>query len=216
MDKHAVLKNTQLFSRISQKHLSALADICLSRHLRKKEMLFTEGDRGFSVFILISGTIRLFKTSEDGQETDIKMVKPGELFAEVILFEETTYPVSAVALQDSDLFMIPKYQFNCLLQDEAFRNDFLKNLMEKLRFLTSQIRVLSAADIETRFFLFLEELYGRQTKIRCLISKKDVAASIGAAPESLSRLLARLKVRGLCSWEGEWIVLDPAVHARLK
>jgi CRP-like cAMP-binding protein len=87
----------------------------------------------------------------------------------------------------------------------------MKNLIKKLRYLTRQIRYLSIADIEERFFIFLEDIHGRQEKIHCTVSKKDIAASIGTTPESLSRLLARLKARGVCTWEGEYINIDPAV-----
>jgi CRP/FNR family transcriptional regulator len=211
MDTIAALRETELFSSISASSLAALADICLTKKVRKKEILFMEGEPGLSIYILISGYIRLYTTSEDGQEVSIKTVKPGELFAEVILFEEDTYPVTATALEDCDLLMLPKHQFNCILENAAFRSDFLQNLMKKLRFLTRQIRVLSKASIEDRFFAYLEEMHGRQRTIHCRLSKKDVAASIGATPESLSRLLASLKERDLCTWENHIITVDRSV-----
>ena len=218
MDYLTALKETELFANISRSSLAAIADICLTKKIRKKELLFMEGETGLSVYILISGYIRLYTTSEEGQEVSIKTVKPGELFAEVILFEEESYPVTAAALEDCILLMLPKHQFNCILEAPGFRTDFLQNLMKKLRFLTRQIRILSKAAIEDRFFAFLEEMHGRQREIRCTLSKKDVAASIGATPESLSRLLARLKERGLCTWENQTITIDPDVwkeHPRI-
>ncbi len=211
MDKTAVLKATSLFEHISQKSLHALAEICLLKNIRKKEWLFMEGYDGHSLFLLIEGHIQLLHTTPEGQEVVIKMVKPGELFAEAILFEENTYPVSALALERCSLFMIPRHQFMCLLQHEDFRNDFLANLMKKMRFLVRQIRYLSVSSIEERFFSFLEEMHGRSGRIVCRISKKDVAAAISTTPESLSRLLARLKKERKCSWDGYEITVSPEI-----
>ena len=68
MDIIQVLRSTQLFSSISDKNLASLADICLTKRIRKKELLFLEGAFGSSLYILVSGYIRLFKTAGSGQE----------------------------------------------------------------------------------------------------------------------------------------------------
>lgn len=211
MEKTDILKATHLFGHISPKNLGALADICLFKSVKKKEWLFMEGDYGHSLYLLIEGHVQLFHTTPEGQEVVIKMVGPGELFAEAVLFEENTYPVSATALERCSLFMIPRHQFMCLLQDETFRDDFLANLMKKMRFLIRQIRYLSVSSIEDRFLSFLEDMHGRSERIVCRISKKDVASAIGTTPESLSRLLARLKKEKKCSWDGSVITVYPAV-----
>jgi CRP-like cAMP-binding protein len=205
MEKEDVIKNIHLFEEISDENRRAVADICIPKMLHKKEMLFLEGDKGYSVYILVKGNIQLFKSTSEGKEIIIKIVEPGELFAEVILFEENRYPVSAVALKESLVYLVPKHQFSCLLVNETFRNDFISNLMKKLRYLANQIEYLTHHDVEDRLFLFLEEHYGRNEDIKVTLSKKDVAAAIGTTPETLSRLLRRLKNEGTLSWEGTHI-----------
>ena len=210
MDKVNILKQIPLFENISAASRKALADICLTKQVKKKEILFFEGDKGLSVYILVKGNVQLTKSTSEGREAVIKIIKPGEMFAEVILFEQNTYPVNAVALKDSTVFMIPKHQFTCLLANEDFRNDFFRNLMQKLRFLADQIRYLTNHDVEERLFMFLKEQYGKKDDIRVTLSKKDVAAAIGATPETLSRLLARLKQEGKLTWEEHRITIIPA------
>jgi len=205
MNKRDILKRVQLFKNISSDSLSRVADICLPRKVSKKEILFHEGDKGFSFYVLVKGNIQLYKTSEEGKETVIKIIKPGEMFAEVILFEKNHYPVSAVALTDSQLFILPKHQFICLLEEEQFRSEFITSIMNKLRFLTTHIKYLTNYDVEERLFMFLEEQFGKQDKISIKLSKKDVAAAIGSTPETLSRLLLRLKNEGKMIWEGSKI-----------
>ncbi len=206
MDKEEVLKKNQLFKNISESSLRALARICIIQRLDKKEILFLEGEKGYSFYILVEGSVRLFKSSPDGKETTIKIIGPGEMFAEVILFEEDRYPVSSMALEKSTLFMIPKHQFICLLNDERFRNDFISIIMKKMRYLAKRMQYLSGHDVEQRLFIFLEQQYGNKEKIRVSLSKKDVAAAIGTTPETLSRVLLRLKREGRLRWEGRNVI----------
>lgn len=207
MDTQTILKHIPLFENISDAGRKALADICLSKEVKKKEIFFFEGDKGLSLYILVKGNVQLYKSTPDGREVVIKVVKPGEMFGEVILFEQNTYPVNAVALKDSTVFMISKHQFTCLLEDEDFRDDFFRSLMQKLRFLADQIRYLTNHDVEERLFMFLKEQFGKKEEIKITLSKKDVAAAIGTTPETLSRLLNRLKQEDKLTWEDHRITI---------
>jgi CRP/FNR family transcriptional regulator len=209
VNKESILLQTQLFENISSKHLSVLAGICLPKKFLKKEILFREGEKGYSLYILVSGHVQLYKSTAGGKEIVIKVVEPGELFAEAILFEENRYPVTALALEPCLVFLLPKHQFNCLLENEAFRGDFIGGLIKKLRYLAGQISSLSAVDVEERLRLFLRNHYGRKEKITCRLAKKSVAAAIGTTPETLSRLLLRLKNERKLLWEGESLTVYP-------
>ncbi len=66
---------------------------------------------------------------------------------------------------------------------------------------------MTSCDVEQRFFFFLREHYGEKENIRTQLSKKNVADAIGTTPESISRMLTRLKSEGMASWEGDEIVL---------
>ena len=208
MEKTKIIQKTHLFENITEESRKNLAAICLDKTINKKEILFMEGDKGYSLYILVDGNIQLFKTTPEGREVVIKVIKPGEIFGEVILFEEDRYPVSAVALKKSRVYLIPKHQFTCLLGNELFRNDFIKTLMKKMRYLTRQIRYLTNHDVEERLFMFLNEQFGDSKQINISLSKKDVANAIGATPETLSRLLLRLKSDNRLIWEGNTIEIS--------
>lgn len=205
MDKAAFLSQIPFFDEISMTNRQAVAEICIPKSLKKKEILFLEGEKGYSIYILIKGHVQLYKTSPDHKDVVIKIVKPGEIFAEVILFEMDRYPVSAMALKESLVFILPKHQFSCLLENSSFRNDFIQSLMHKLHFLTGQIQYLTNHDVEDRFFLFLKEQFGMKEQIRCSLSKKDIAAAIGTTPETFSRLIQRLQNERVITWEDNTI-----------
>jgi len=209
------LTKSTFFKDISAKSRRALAEICILKNLKNKQILFTEGEKGHSLYHCIKGNIQLYKSSADGREIVIKTIKPGEIFAEVILFEENHYPVSARALSAGQVYVLPRRQFHCLLENEDFRYDFISMLMKKQRYLANQIKHLIIHDVEERFLLFLREQYGEKEKIVPVLSKKDLAAAIGTTPESLSRLLLRLKNDNLVVWEGKTININARVWQRL-
>ena len=76
-------------------------------------------------------------------------------------------------------------------------------LLAKQRYLAEQIFRVSALDVEQRFFHFLSEQYGKREEYHVDVTKKEVAAAIDALPETLSRLLLKLKDEGTVQWEGE-------------
>ncbi len=211
LEKVELLSRTNLFESITDKSREALADICVQKNLLKKETLFREGEKGSAMYILITGNIQLHKIGPEGQEIVIRVIKPSELFAEVILFQQDKYPVTAVALKNSSVFMIPKDKFIRLLNDEYFARDFFSTLMKKMRYLAKKIQYLSSHDVEDRLFMFLEEQYGAQERITPAISKKDIATAIGTAPETLSRLLLRLRNENKMIWEGNAISIPKSV-----
>ena len=166
-------------------------------------MLFLEGDTGHSMYLMAQGAIQLFKTSNDGKEVVIKLVRPGEIFGEVVLFQQDNYPVSACALTAAQVFLLPKRQFDLLLDEEEFRRKFIGMLLAKQRFLSEQIFRLSALDVEQRFYHFLREQYGEREEYLVDVTKRDVAAAIDALPETLSASSSSSRRRVRCSGRGE-------------
>jgi len=203
MNIKAYIDNSEFFSGISGKGKELLAGICIPKKVEKKSLLFQEGETGSAFYLVGGGSIGLYKGMDDGRDVVIKMVGRGEIFAEVVLFEQNTYPVTAVALQPSLVFIVPKVQFTCLLADEQFRNEFIRLLMRKQRYLAERIKYLTMHDVEERFFLFLKEHYDTSGNIRLTYSKKNIAAAIGTTPETYSRLIARLQREGRIHVEGK-------------
>jgi CRP-like cAMP-binding protein len=202
VDAYRIIDEGSAFSTLSTGSKLQLAGICIPKVLGKREMLFHEGDAGSAMYLLAQGTIQLFRTAEDGREVVIRLMKPGELFAEAVLFERHDYPVSAIALVPSEAFIVPTRQFHCLLEQATFRREFIANLLAKQRYLADRVYRLAAYDVEARFFSFLRDQWGEREEYAVDISKRDVAAAIDALPETLSRMLLKLREEGAIEWEG--------------
>jgi len=204
------INQAPFFKGLSEEHRHELSAIGTVRSVKKRDYLFHEGEAGNSMFLLCDGNIQLHKNTEDGREVVIRVIKPGEVFAEVVLFEKERYPVSARAVTHADVLVFPKQGIHRLLVEESFRNDFIALLMAKQRYLAERIQELTTKDVEHRFFTFLRSQYGEKETIYTPLSKKDIAAAIGTTPESLSRLIQRLSEDGTIDWQGKEIrILQP-------
>jgi CRP/FNR family transcriptional regulator len=204
-----ILKQSNFFKDLTDENLRAIAEIAIPKKFGKKNTIFSEGQDGHSIYLLVHGAVKLYKSSPQGKEVLIKIIDPGEIFGEVILFEKEQYPVTATTLRDSLVLMLPKFQIHCLLNIEKFRNDFISMLMRKQRHLAERILYLTAHDVEERFFLFLKEQYGQKDEYLINMSKKNIASAIGTNPETLSRLIMRLKKDKKIIWEDKKITLKP-------
>jgi len=202
-----IIRHTDFFKGVSERSRKLVSDILLPKSLKKRQTLFSEGEKGHSVFICGSGSIQLSKINDEGRETVIKIIEPGEMFAEVILFENDRYPVTAVALSRSLVYLLPKHPFLCLLENGEFRQDFVGSLMKKMRFLAQQIVNLTTLTVEERFLRFVISHYGVKSEYKLSLSKKDMASAIGTNPETLSRAFASLKAKGLISLKGKTLTL---------
>lgn len=216
VDAYRIIDGSPSFSSLSTASKLQLAGICIPKVLARREVLFHEGDEGGAMYLVAQGTIQLFRTSEDGREVVIRLMKPGELFAEAVLFERDDYPVSAMALVPSEVFVLPTRQFHCLLEQAAFRREFIGNLLAKQRYLADRVYRLSALDVESRFFSFLRDHWGELESYEIDLSKRDVAAAIDALPETLSRMLLRLRDDGTLAWEGSRLALKAGFWKRWK
>jgi CRP-like cAMP-binding protein len=111
-------------------------------------------------------------------------------------------------------YAIPRADFLRLLDNRAFRSDFLAALMRRMRYLADRIAQLSGTDPAERLARFLAERYGRRDRLHVTLSKKDIAAAIGVTPETLSRLIQRLESAGDLTWRGRDMRARPALWAR--
>jgi CRP/FNR family transcriptional regulator len=188
-----------------------LARCARVRHLAKRQVLFSEGQEGEAICLLLSGRIQLHKASSDGSETVIRVVGPGEAFAEVVLIERHDYPVTALSLASSSVALIPRRDVLRLMEEPKFRNAFIGMMLRRQRYLAERVRYLTACDVQERLLIFLGEQYGRTARMAVDLSKKDIAAAIGTTPETLSRLIQRLQSDGLLKWRGKAVTVAPAL-----
>ncbi len=188
-----------------------LREIATEKTYRKGEMIFYEGDESLGFYLLISGLIKIYKVSADGKEQILQFIRPNETFGEVVVFSGKSFPANAEAARDSQVLLFPKKGFlDFIRRNPNVALTMLAILAERLRRFTVQVENLSLKEVPGRlasYFLYLSRQEGQGDNFTLEISKGQLASLLGTIPETLSRILARMKDHGIIEVEGNHIRL---------
>ncbi|MCU0559529.1 MAG: Crp/Fnr family transcriptional regulator [Desulfobacterales bacterium] len=214
----SLLASIPFFSGLSAEQLLEVGRVALEKHFAKGEIIFSEGDEGEGFYLIIEGTVKVFKLSPEGKEHILHLFSAGRIFGEVPVFAGEHFPANAEAIADTRVLFFPRSGFLSLIQkNPVLAMKMLADLSHKLRLFTSQIENLSLKEIPARlaaYLLFVADEQGRGGFVDLQISKGQLASLLGTIPETLSRVFAKLSTQKLIRVEGRKIVLMDAAGLR--
>jgi CRP-like cAMP-binding protein/CheY-like chemotaxis protein len=193
-----------------------LKDLCKDKKvklLKKKSELFSEGDTPLNIYFVKSGSIKVYQSHPDGKELITNIYNANDFFGFEAILEGNNYHESAVAMQDSEVITIPKYDFITLLQTHPdVSKGFISLLCKKVADREKQLLHLAYNSVRQRTaeaLLKVKDL--KDTKENIQISREDLAKMVGTAAESVIRVLSDFKDEGLIEIEGGKIkIMQPA------
>ena len=202
-----------LFESLTADQIELLEAFSALKNFRKGEHLFSDGQRATAFFIIVSGKVKLYKLSADGNEQILHIQTPGDLVAEAIIFDFETYPAYCQALEDTTLIRLPKSEFIKLLEHfPGICFKIMSAYSRRLRHLVALIEELSLHDIKSRLAKYLIQNSRKENNQRfceLMLSKKDLASVLGTIPETLSRTLNYFKKEKIIAEKkNDIIILD--------
>lgn len=209
------LARGMLFKRLSDTQLQRVAERAERIRKHDGEFLFKQGDPADRFYLLISGQIKLFRLSSDGDEKVIEVIKPGATFAEALMFrEKPAYPVGAQALLSSEIISIDARDFVGMLRDSVDTCLLLaSDLSQRLHGLIREINDLSLHTGTRRVAAYLmhQTTNGRD---ECVLDlpKQVLASRLSIKPETLSRIFRRLINADLISIQGTRVTILDRTH----
>jgi CRP/FNR family transcriptional regulator len=209
------------FQHLEPELLERVAWLCTPRSFSSGETVFLQGEACRGFYLVVSGRVRLYRLSGDGREQLVHLIGPGRSFAEAALFRIGRYPVNASAAESpTELVEVGGKGFLELFRSEPrLAGAMVGSLSQHLLELVQRVDDLTAVHAETRLarhLLSLPPVEGEAAvTVRLASARKDLAALLGVAPETLSRLLRAWRERGLVETEGRDVrLLDlPALEA---
>jgi len=180
---------------------------------KKKHILYSEGQRPKVVYFVVSGKIKIYKTSADGKELITAVHSAGDFFGYTAILEETNYKENAQTLEDSRLMLIPREDFLELITNDTriskqFISIITKNIVEKeealLNLAYNSLRKKVAYGLSQLAEKYIPNEKGKKVLD---ISRENLAQTVGVATESLIRTLADFKSEGLIDIETGKIIL---------
>jgi CRP-like cAMP-binding protein len=216
------LRDATLFSEYSQAELQEVAGLCRQRFLSRGEVLFVQGDACSAFFLLCSGYIKLYAGRDRRHSKIVEVIEPGETFAEAALFSGQGYPVTAEAIDDSELVAVEGFAFFRFVQQHPHLSwKMLATLSRRAHQLVKQLEALTLLNAEQRVCAYLLE-HSDSTAPECMVRhipprRADLAGILGLSAETLCRVLSKLKRQGLIeARDSRIVVLDHhALRARL-
>ena len=205
------LKQHHIFSKLTELQLDRVYQSCQLVRLAEGEILFNQGENVKAFYMVLSGKMKLFRISIDGQEKIIEIVKPGEVFAEALMFtDKTDYPVSSAALSESEIIAINAEKFKTMLLESTDTCLMLLGEMSfRLRTLVNEIDKLTLHSGTCRVASYLvQEMPEGEKKFTLEIPKNIIAARLSIKPETFSRIVKSLKNQGILSIDGNTVTVD--------
>lgn len=182
-----------------------------SRVLANKQIIYVEEDEPTHVYYIKKGQVKTYKRFKDGRELSSALYQAGDFFGYESLFTESDYEDNAATLADCELILIPKVDFtDYLYQHQPLSSAFIRLLSGSIRDKENQMLQLAYFSVRKRVADALVQVAEKFGNIEndtstIKISRDDLAAMVGTASETVSRMLADFKEEKLIEKTGNAI-----------
>lgn len=195
------LKKSIFFGTLPDEVLDRIVDAAKVGTYAQGDVICRQGDAANALYCVAEGTVKLSVTVRNGQEVVVEIFQPGHSFAEALLFRDTVYPVSAVALTDAKVISVRKSVVEAELRTHPDTiSTVLTATYGHLHRLVRQIEELKATSGLQRvagYILAMLDHDADAVEVRIPFEKQSLASMLGITPETLSRAFRRLSEHGV-------------------
>jgi len=210
-----ILKATPLFAALDESEISSLAARCGIRRYSPGEVLFSESEPCKGLYIVVTGRVRIFKTSMNGREQVLAVEGPGSSIAELPVFDGGPYPASGSAIDKTEVLFVSRADLRAIcLETPEVSLKMLQVVGKRLRRLVGIIEELSFTTVRHRLISWLLRQAStegrpsdRGTVVTLNASHQELAAQIGTVRELVSRNLSRLQAQSFIEMNGREITI---------
>jgi CRP/FNR family transcriptional regulator len=213
------LLRTPLFSKLDAEDRRRLAEVARVQRYHRGDTVFAEGDPPDHFCTVVTGRVKVFKLTPAGKDVILEIFGAGDPLGAVAAYEGHPFPASAVAIEDSQVLLVPRQAFFALLeQHPTLVRGLLSGLTHRLAELAFRLAELTGGRVEPRFarlFLKLAQEQGRPdrggTFVPVSLSRQELADLTGTTIETTIRIMSRWgKHRVVITEKDGFLVLNTA------
>jgi len=196
-----LLRRVPLFSRLTEAQAQIISAAVVKRRYKRGEALVEQGHKSDTLLLLITGRARVTSADNRGREVILAMLGPGDYLGEMSLIDNEPHSATVRAEVHTDVLTLGRAEFTrCLLDNASMSLVLMRGLVKRLRQADRKIESLALLDVYGRVAHALMEqadtnAHGQQV-IAGKVSRQDLAKSIGASREMVSRVMKDLENRG--------------------
>jgi len=202
------IKSTPYFAGIGQSELDAIGKFVFEKKADRGEIIIFEGEPAETLYFVVAGAVKVFKTSAEGKEQILHIIRPGESFNEVSVLSGGVNIASAEAMGAVTLHTIKKSDLETVLENNhRVALNIIQVLSERMRNLISLVEDLSFRHVTSRVARVLLEYLGEGDGESPRLTQQEMAAMIGTAREMVGRSLKTLEESGSIRLDRHRIVI---------
>jgi CRP-like cAMP-binding protein len=110
------LKAVSLFGSLSQRFLNGIARACTERSFPADEVIVKQGNPGIGLFVIVSGKVKIVKTSEQGEQLELATHGPGEVIGEMSVLDGAPRSANVVAVEDTHCLVLSAWDFKSFME----------------------------------------------------------------------------------------------------
>lgn len=211
------LRTIPLFANVDDHDLARIAAASTVRTYPKNSIIITEGDVSNSLYVILSGEVKVFVSDADGRTNIINRLGPGDYFGELSLIDERPRSASIETLSKCQLSILSRQYFVSYLEANprvAIR--MLEGMGQRLRLTTDHAKDLALMDVFGRIAnVLLKSAADEDGRlITPPLTQQDIADQVGASREMVSRILKDLRAGDYISLEGKRIIINKSIPER--
>lgn len=195
-EKVQALSQNIYFDHLDRQDLEALADSVSLRIYERGETLFWEGEQSAGLYLLDTGCVKLYRVSPQGRQYILRLLMEGDTFNEVSVFDGSSNPVNAEALETSRIWVVDAHALRRLIDvNPGFARKVISNLCQNLRNLVGAVSELAFYQVTHRLARLLVQLPAEEQTVTRL-TQDQIAARLGTVREVVARSLKELERSG--------------------
>jgi CRP-like cAMP-binding protein len=198
----ALLRRCVLMQPLQDDEFQQVVNSSRALQLSENSVLFEQGDALTDIYLLISGGVKIQRLAPNGDEKVLELVRPGQTFAEAVLFlGGARYPVSAVSVTSSVLIGINATTYSQLLKSSnTLCLNLLGKLSQRLHWMVNEVDRLTLQNATTRVVDYLLSQVNDERAQPVMVTldapKNVIASRLSITPETFSRTLKDLSNKG--------------------
>lgn len=210
------LKQIPYFAGLPDRDLERIRPLIHERSYSKTEIVILEGDPCEAIYFVKSGRVKVFKTSPEGREQVLRIMRAGDTFNEVPVFDGGPNPASVEAMEQSDLYVLSAEEMQYLMRDmPAVSRNVTRILANRLRHLVELVEDLSFRHVTGRVAKILLQHVREGGTDR--LTQQQMATMAGTAREMVGRALKGLEQAGAIKMErGRIVIVNAGALERLS